>query len=304
MARHLHGAPRQPGRDPLARELAAHQQERIAPQHDRGDREHRGDAQDGDHDETLQPFHRGADQLSGGVCGAGSTGCKISAALKSSPKGATAILISARQSTEEIYLVSKLAKLLEARTDSLARIGEGDFLLLNPDMNPNSRAIQIFGLAAATPGASIPEIAQAIESGALRNLIAIGENPIEMGIEPGILSRLDLFVVCDILGNKSTLEAQYLLPGASFAEKQGTFINAKGRVQRFGKAFNPAGEARPEYWILSSLLSALTDQPWPETPEEIFNMMAAELPEFNGMTWAKLGTAGMNLLSTTNPTKK
>ena len=48
----------------------------------------------------------------------------------------------------------------------------------------------------------------------------------------------------------------------------------------------------------------VTRRPWPETPEEIFNMMAAELPEFNGMTWAKLGTAGMNLLSTTNPTKK
>lgn len=229
---------------------------------------------------------------------------KISAALKSSPKGATAILISARQSTEEIYLVSKLAKLLEAQTDSLARTGEGDFLLLNPDMNPNSKAIQIFGLAAATPGANVSGIAQAIESGAIRNLIAIGENPIEMGMEPGLLSRLDLFVVCDILGNKSTLEAQYLLPGASFAEKKGTFINAKGRVQRFGKAFDPTGEARPEYWILSSLLSALTDRPWPKTPEEIFNMMAAELPAFNGMTWAKLGTAGMNLLSTTNPTEK
>jgi len=100
------------------------------------------------------------------------------------------------------------------------------------------------------------------------------------------------------------LEAQALLPGASFAEKQGTFINAKGRVQRFGKAFNPLGDSRPEYWILSSILSALTDQPWPETPEKIFNLMAAEVPAFKGMTWNELGTSGMNLLSTTNPTEK
>ena len=49
--------------------------------------------------------------------------------------------------------------------------------MLNPDMNPNSKAIQIFGLAAATPGANVSGIAQAIESGAIRNLIAIGENP-------------------------------------------------------------------------------------------------------------------------------
>lgn len=229
---------------------------------------------------------------------------KISATLKASPKGSTAILVSARQSTEEIFLASRLAKLLEAQTDSSARIGEGDAFLLNADMNPNSKAIEIFGLVAATPGESIPKIAQAIEAGSIRNLITIGENPVEMGIEAGVLSRLDLFVVCDILGNKSTLEAQALLPGASFAEKQGTFINAKGRVQRFGKAFNPLGDSRPEYWILSSILSALTDQPWPETPEKIFNLMAAEVPAFKGMTWNELGTSGMNLLSTTNPTEK
>jgi hypothetical protein len=32
--------------------------------------------------------------------------------------------------------------------------------------------------------------------------------------------------------------------------------------------------------------------------------MAAEVPAFKGMTWNELGTSGMNLLSTTNPTEK
>lgn len=228
---------------------------------------------------------------------------KISYNLKNSPKGTTAILVSARLSTEEIYLVHEIAKQLGAITDSMPRTGEGDTFLLNKDLNPNSKAIQIFGLAGTPPGSNVASIAQKITSGEIRNLLALGENPEAMGIPRSLLGRLDLFVVCDVLGNKSTLDAQVLLPGASFAEKQGTFINAKGRVQRFGKAFDPLGNAKPEHWIFSRILSKMTDQAWPEEAADIFNKMATEVPAFQGLTWEKLGSTGMNL-STTNSTEK
>lgn len=227
---------------------------------------------------------------------------QLSAELKAAPKGSVAILASARQSTEELYLVSKLAKLLGAVCDSSPRTAQGDSFLLHSDQNPNSKAIELLGLCAQPPLSNIPVIVKGIESGQIRTLIALGENPLQMGIPQDLLGRLDTFVVCDILGNKSTLLAQYLLPGVSFAEKQGTFINAKGRVQRFGKAFDPLGNARPECWIFSRLLSDLTGESWPETASALFNKMAAELPAFQSMTWDKLGSIGMNLSSTTNST--
>ena len=228
---------------------------------------------------------------------------KIISVLEKTPPKTTAILVSSRLSTEEIYLISKLAKRLDAFTDSISHLGEGDSFLLNKDLTPNSKAIQIFKLASKTPGDRIAEISKNIDEGKIRNLLVFGEDPIKSGIAPGILGRLDLFVICDILVNPSSKEAQYLLPGASFAEKQGTFINAQGRVQRFGKAFSPIGDARPEYWILANILTKITQESWPLTPEGIFNKITATTPGFENMTWELLGTVGMDIVSTANTTE-
>src|SRR5260370_20662390 len=65
---------------------------------------------------------------------------QISAKLKEAPSGSTAIIASARQSNEELYLLAKLAKKLGALTDSVPRTGESDKLLLNSDRNPNSNS--------------------------------------------------------------------------------------------------------------------------------------------------------------------
>jgi len=55
---------------------------------------------------------------------------EISEKLKSAPAGSAAIIASARQTNEELYLLAKLAKALGALSDSVPRNGEGDRLLL------------------------------------------------------------------------------------------------------------------------------------------------------------------------------
>jgi predicted molibdopterin-dependent oxidoreductase YjgC len=65
------------------------------------------------------------------------------------------------------------------------------------------------------------------------------------GIGADLLAKLDTLIVSDILPNKTTEAAHYLLPGCAQAEKRGTFTNVKGRVQRFLKAVEPRGDARP-----------------------------------------------------------
>jgi NADH-quinone oxidoreductase subunit G len=62
----------------------------------------------------------------------------ISEKLKAAKPGSIAIIASARQINEELFLLSKLAKKLEAVTDSVPRVGESDKLLLNADRNPNT----------------------------------------------------------------------------------------------------------------------------------------------------------------------
>jgi predicted molibdopterin-dependent oxidoreductase YjgC len=82
------------------------------------------------------------------------------------------------------------------------------------------------------------------------------------------------------------------LPGCAYAEKYGTFTNVKGRVQKFNKAVEPPGNAKPEYQILSAILELLTGNKYPQTASALFNRMAAEVPQFQGMTWENLGDYG------------
>src|SRR3954468_19939615 len=79
---------------------------------------------------------------------------EISAKLKSVAPGTVALIASARQTNEELYLLGKLAKQSQAITDSVPRSGPGDKLLLNPDRNPNSTGSPRVGIGGNRGGAN------------------------------------------------------------------------------------------------------------------------------------------------------
>jgi len=120
-----------------------------------------------------------------------------------------------------------------------------------------------------------------------------GEDVTRHGVPPELLAKLETLIVSDILPNATTAAAHFLLPGCAHAEKRGTFVNVNGRLQRFWKAVEPPGEARPEAEFLSEWVVAVTGRPLPGTFEGVFNLMAQEVPAFNGMTWAALGDTGV-----------
>jgi NADH-quinone oxidoreductase subunit G len=220
---------------------------------------------------------------------------QLSEKLKQLPQGTTAIIASGRQTTEELYLLSRLAKQLDAITDCVPRIGEGDKLLLSADRNPNSAGARLTGISAEPMGANLKTIAEGIRSGKIKTLIVFGEDVTKSGISSELLTRLETLIVSDILPNSTTAAAHYLLPGCAHLEKRGTFINTKGRVQRFMKAAEAPGEARPEWEFLNELLFNTTGQNGYTTIEGLFNRMAGELPALRGVTWASLGDAGVTV---------
>jgi formate dehydrogenase major subunit/formate dehydrogenase alpha subunit len=67
------------------------------------------------------------------------------------------------------------------------------------------------------------------------------------------LESCDLVVLQEIFPSETAPYADVLLPGASFAEKDGTFTNTERRIQMVNKAIEPPGEARPDWWIISTL---------------------------------------------------
>ncbi len=219
----------------------------------------------------------------------------VAARLAAAPAGSVAIVASARQTTEELHLIKKLADRLGAPTDSVPREGEADRLLVNADRNPNTNGARLTGISFTEAGIRLPGIADGIRAGTIRSLVVFGEDVTQHGIGADLLARLELLVASDILPNATTAAAHYVLPGCAHAEKRGTFVNAKGRVQRFLKAVEPKGDARPEAEFLRELLAGTGAGEVPATAEGLFNAMAREVPAFAGLEWAALGDAGVNV---------
>jgi NADH-quinone oxidoreductase subunit G len=220
---------------------------------------------------------------------------EIADKLKGAPQGSVAIVASARQTNEELWLLKKLADKFGSTTDSIGRFGEGDKLLVNADKNPNTNGVRLTGICFTEMGTNLPKIANGIQSGKIKTLIVFGEDVTKHGIGADLLGKLDMLIVSDILPNETTKPAHYLLPGCAHVEKRGTFINIKGRVQKFMKAVEPPGDARPEWDFLHDLVYNVTGQNGFLTIEGLFNEMAKDVPAFNGLTWAGLGDIGVTV---------
>ena len=217
---------------------------------------------------------------------------EIADRLKKTPAGSVAIVASARQTNEELWLLNKLKAKLGTISDAIGRMGEGDRLLVSPDKNPNSNGARLAGICSGGMGVNLPQIADGIASGKIKTLIVFGEDVAKHGISTQLLGKLDTLIVSDVLPNETTKRAHYLLPGCAAAEKRGSFTNAKGRVQKFMKAVEAPGDARAEWDFLNDLVASVTGEAGAATIERLFNAMAKDAPAFSGLTWAGLGNAG------------
>ncbi|TVR68159.1 MAG: formate dehydrogenase subunit alpha [Spirochaetaceae bacterium] len=150
----------------------------------------------------------------------------------------------------------------------------------------------------ADPGLSTVEIMHAAHEGRVRGLYIMGENP--MVTDPDLnhtresLERLDFLVVQDIFETETTRYAHVVLPAASFAEKEGTFVNSDRRVLRVRKAVESPGEAREDWRILVELaerMGAPIGQY--ESAREIFEEIARAAPMLGGISYGRIETEGI-----------
>jgi NADH-quinone oxidoreductase subunit G len=228
---------------------------------------------------------------------------QVAEKLSAIPRGETALLASARMTNEELWLAGKIARHLGITMhDVVARPQKADGILVSDDGNPNTSGAQLLGITHKPPGAKAHEIATAVRSGKLQAMICLGEDPRHFGLTEAELSHLDLIVCLDILPNTATKLATAVLPGAGFAEKRGSMVNTKGRIQRLNRATQPPGQARDDWEILSDLLRALGAEA-PQTLDGVFKEMTTAVPAFNGLTLAKLGDSGIPLQGAARPTE-
>jgi len=173
----------------------------------------------------------------------------------------------------------------------LPRPQTGDGFLVSNDGNPNTTGAKMLGLATG----KLSEIVQGVESGKISGLIVLGEDAVDCGISADSLRKLGALVVMGISANRTTEHATALLPSSAWAEKRGTMINLKGRLQRFNQAIQPPGQAREDWEILRDLIQAISGSNGIYAVEEVFKQMAAEVPALQGLTISRIGDLGVQL---------
>ena len=131
--------------------------------------------------------------------------------------------------------------------------------------------------------------------GAFKGLYVQGEDiaqsdPDTQHITAG-LKAMECVIVQDLFLNETARYAHVFLPGSSFLEKDGTFINAERRIGRVRKAIEPlAGKAD---WQATMLLAEALGAPMRYNhPSEIMDEIAALTPTFAGVSYAKLDELG------------
>lgn len=222
---------------------------------------------------------------------------------------------SGRVTTEELFLFNRLCRdLLKAELlDIVPRVTQADNFLVSADKNTNTNGAILAGVAAANAGENLQKISDGIKSGKIKTLIVLGEDLTQAGkldagdalpkerligggvtIGEDLLKKLELLIVISALPSKTSENAHYVLPRATFAEVRGTFINGKGRLQRLNKAFEPLHNSRAGWQILAALIKELGNGEY-LTIEEVFAEMSRTLPPLAGLNLSKIGDLGIEL---------
>ena len=131
------------------------------------------------------------------------------------------------------------------------------------------------GLDAVLAGKASPEVIVIADAA----FSAIADDPEKVAA----LRRARFLAVAARNANALTRAADVVLPAASLAEKEGTFTNVQGRVQKFDRAFLPKPPIRAawEHLLLLALALGFGDRSW--TPHDLLRQIAAEVPDYAGI---------------------
>jgi len=142
------------------------------------------------------------------------------------------------------------------------------------------------------PGLSYMEMFDTIVEGKLKALYILGEDPFITlpnleRIKNGI-HQLEFLVVQDQFMTHIGNAAHVVLPGVSFAEKDGTFTSMGRRVQRVRQAISPVGDSRTDWKILCDVSTKMGYPMTYSGPAGVMDEIASLVPFYAGMTYPRI----------------
>ncbi len=161
------------------------------------------------------------------------------------------------------------------------------------------------------PGLTVTELMNGVLEGRIKALYIMGENP--MLSDPNTnhvreaLEEIEFLAVQDIFLNETAQMAHVVLPGVSFAEKEGTFTNTERRVQRVRPALPIPGDARRDLDIICDLGKRLSGSNGKTSSDvirpvsdwnyagaaDVYREIAALTPSMAGISYERLDPHGL-----------
>jgi formate dehydrogenase major subunit len=145
------------------------------------------------------------------------------------------------------------------------------------------------------PGLRIPNMLDAAVDGSFKGLYVQGEDILQSDpdthhVAAG-LAAMECVVVQDLFLNETANYAHVFLPGSTFLEKNGTFINAERRIQLVRKVMAPKNGY--EDWEITCLISEAMGYPMHyDHPSEIMDEIARLTPTFAGVSFERIEQLG------------
>lgn len=256
---------------------------------------------------------------------------QAASSLKAFNKDEIAVLGSPYASVEDNYVASKFAKsvLGTGHLDFVRHIDPafGDDILRNEDVTPNTKGAELAGVAPSKNGLDYNGIIKAIKDGKIKALYILEDDIVNANPElENVLTKLDLLIVHATNFNKTTVLADIVFPAATYAEKNGVYVNFQGRAQRlrpavatldvdralegmamsrldkFGTKFDRWAQgkhfdARSSWKIIAGLASAMGNKFKYQMAEDVFIELANSNATFKGLDYERLGELGVLLES-------
>ena len=211
-----------------------------------------------------------------------------------------AVAGSATLSNEEMFLASKLSSLL-GNCPLIFSKGtektEKEFGLISSDPYPNSTGSR--DLMTHGNGDGTETAIELLLAGKINTLIVIETDLFKLVSEhekqalSNALEKIGFLAVIDYRLTDTVRYAHVILPAASPYEKDGTFTNDAGRVQRITKAISPPGKAKPGWEVLCMIGQEIDDALFSYTcASEVMDDISLKVPAYAGMSYDRIGTVG------------
>jgi len=152
-------------------------------------------------------------------------------------------------------------------------------------------------------GLTVTEMMPGLLDGRTHALYILAEDPLMSDPDSKhirhCMEAADFIVLQEIFPTETAKYADVLLPGVSFAEKDGTVTNTERRVQLVRKAIEPLGQARQDWEITAELARRIIAENGLEfsgaqsgwqyaNPSEIMSEINALTPSYAGVTFERL----------------